>query len=296
LAVGWVYGLFGGGSSNSDPDLNAPDPFGSAFTSHTSSVPITGSVAGAPSSNPASNTTGFTAGGDFHLPLVNLNNGSQRLTAGVYFNGANALTTYASPAAIGQDSVRQMLYNIGAAARYDIGDTYLQGKLGVLFGNGKASYADASSGNFSSVGASGDLKVGREYTLVDHRTFAAPLLATKAAPKSQPSVNGGYDIKLVLSGGVFWLQDTIHGFTDTSGFVLGDEFASTWGASGYARVEADIYSGQYVWTPYAGIGVDQLIGFSHRLAVPDQGGTPGGTLFLVLLDELGVGENSALAF
>ena len=206
------------------------------------------------------------------LPVFSTNGDTQRLALGAYFN-TNTLDTTFIDAAPSGTHVRQTQYEAGGTLAYRYNTFYVQGNVGGLFGSGDVNYVDGSGGHFHSDGYRGQVIVGNVFGLFNALAVAPPTRGKAGAP----TITGGYDVNVDLAGRFTFNEQSIGAFTDSSGFVRGQERLSTEGVGGRVRLSANVYDGGSVWTPYIAATLDQQIDYSHRLFIPTQASvtTPG---------------------
>jgi len=103
---------------------------------------------------------------------------------------------------------------------------------------------------------------------------AAPArMSVKAPPRA---VDGGYGIGLDLSGHLGYLSNVARGFTDTSGFVFGDERVNSGETGLRAKLFAEVPRNGVTWMPYVSGSVDWLFNYSHVAYFPTQVAMAGG--------------------
>ena len=95
---------------------------------------------------------------------------------------------------------------------------------------------------------------------------------------AEPKPLGGYFVGLDLSGTVATYHENIGSFTDNSGFINGAENLTTWTIGGRAKLYANVFKNGLVWTPYASLGVNQQVDYSHNLNLVSQAGQAADTL------------------
>jgi hypothetical protein len=176
-------------------------------------------------------------------------------------------------------SVRQNNYSFVGMARYAVNNGYLAASVDGLVGNGKLTVAGTgATGEFDSHGLIAGGSAGKSFTLFDSRQVQSRPIITKGPPPTQ-TANGGYAIRFDLVGHVAYVTDTASGFTDTSGFIRGDEKIHFWDTGGRAQLALIIPNNNWTWTSSAGLSLDQEFGFSHTLGIPVQTGQIADTLF-----------------
>jgi hypothetical protein len=195
---------------------------------------------------------------------------NQKLVFNGAFDYTSSKTTYAGAGSINSDT-----FGFKGSALYSNNNTYLVLKGSYEFGNSNEFFAaDASSGNYRSDGYNVDARLGHVFVLFNTIAAVAPSrMPLKAAPRA---AEGGYGIGLDLSGHLGYVRDDARGFTDTSGFVFGDERV-TGGETGLrAKLFAAVPRNGVIWQPYISGSVDWLIGYSHVASFPNQVALAGG--------------------
>jgi hypothetical protein len=91
-------------------------------------------------------------------------------------------------------------------------------------------------------------------------------MAVKAPPRSPD----GYAIGLDLSGHLGYRSDVAKGFTDSAGFVFGDERVQGGETGLQAKLFATIQNNGVIWTPYVTGTVDWRFNYSHVANFPGQ--------------------------
>jgi hypothetical protein len=174
-------------------------------------------------------------------------------------------------------TLRQDIYAFGGGFRYGIGTSYLTGGAGSYFGNGSEFRTfNGSTGSFTSNGYSTGLGVGHAFTLLNALSFRkASRFATKAPPKPA----GGYIIGLDVGAHLGYANERDNGFTDSSGFVFGNEQVKFGDVGGQAKLFALIMGNGLFWMPYVAGTIDQRFGYSHTLSIPTQVALAGGDIF-----------------
>ena len=196
---------------------------------------------------------------------------NQKLVLNGAFNYTSSNTGFSGASA----SINGNTYGFQGSALYSNNNTYLVLKGSYEFGNSNEFFAaDASSGNYRSDGYNVDARLGHVFVLFNTIAAVAPSrMPLKAAPRA---AEGGYGIGLDLSGHLGYVRDDARGFTDTSGFVFGDERV-TGGETGLrAKLFAAVPRNGVIWQPYISGSVDWLIGYSHVASFPNQVALAGG--------------------
>jgi hypothetical protein len=164
-------------------------------------------------------------------------------------------------------------YTFGGGVRYGFGANYIQASAAGTTGNGTEFQAiDGSTGSFNTSGYWTDVKVGRTFLLANTIRTAYSALPAKAPPKA----TGGYVVGLDLSGHLGYADSRIGGFTDSTGFILGNSDTRYWDSGLKAKLFLLTRVGQYLWSPYVAATVDQQFGYSSNLFIPNQAAFPGG--------------------
>jgi hypothetical protein len=252
-----------GGSSTSTGDatgsFSRPDPqigYISTVGDNYRVTDTTGAASGvAPSFH--TNAEGFTENGHINLsPWLGLGS-NQRLSLGGAVSYSPSQTSFA-----GGGSIDSQMYTFTGGLAYGQtvdgsgkrGYTGLNGYytiLSVSVGAGRGTRNDNMTGGTGSYGErsyTGDLRYGRVYTL---------------ANSPATSLQGASALKLDVSAHVGRYEDSNSSFTDSSGFMFGDEILTTWQAGARARLEQSVLTTHYVLTPFIAGTVDQYFGFHH---------------------------------
>lgn len=257
-----------------DYSLNSDnDPFGD-YTSIRDKGTTATSAAGIFSGPTATAHTTDAGGGTDAFynasKIFNLGANQQVIFGGMYRYDSSR-TTYSSnsPASIGAgNTVNSSTNTFAGLATYRVGDTYLRGGLGGIWGSGTwTNTIGGVSGHSDSDGYVATVALGKVFTLLDTRTAPHSTLPVKAPPKSAA---GGYALQLDLSAHLAYASEDIGGFTDQTGFIRGDETLHFGMAGGQARLFATVPDGRVTWIPYVAGTVDQQFGYSHTLTFPVQ--------------------------
>jgi hypothetical protein len=264
-----------------DPET---DPFG-YFTSIQDKGSQTSSASGAitgPSGSSHTSDGGGGLVGTYNASKTISLSANQQLVVGALFFSDSQRTSFAAapalPAAVGLSSARVDSYTFSGSARYFVGPMYLTGYVAGNFGSGSsANGTTGATGNFNTGGYSLGGAIGKTYTLFDSRTVASSSsLPTKAPPRL---TDGGFALRLNVDADLAYAQDQVDGYTDSSGFIRGDERIHYWTVGGEARLSALIPRAGLTWSPYAAANVSQQFGFSHTLDIPTQPGQGADTIF-----------------
>jgi hypothetical protein len=192
--------------------------------------------------------------------------GDQRLSIGglgrystlhrSYGRGPN---TIGNPASLDRD-----LYSLGGFLRFDSGATYAIGLAVGHWGDGTITdHTLASTGRFDTRGATAGVVVGRVFTLSKSVADARPRPIAKARPPAP-----GPTVKLDASLFAGYTSDISEGFTDSAGFVTGEERLRFWTAGARAKLFATIPDGLWTWTPFVAAVLERQLNFSHTLSLP----------------------------
>ena len=199
---------------------------------------------------------------------------SQGLLFRGFFNYSGdelTLGSIAGLAAASAGSARFNTYTFGGSATYNIGATYAEASGAGDFGSGsETNGVDGSTGSFNTQGYFADLRIGTIFPLL--ATGGVPPVVTKAAPK----VNGGTVLALDVSGHVGYTSQQINGFTDSTGFVFGDDRTQFGDVGARVKLFMVIPDHGVYWMPYVAGTVDQLFGYSSTLNIPVQAALPTG--------------------
>jgi hypothetical protein len=190
-------------------------------------------------------------------------------------NGAFNYTSLKTNFSAASGSINSDTYGFRGSALYSNYNTYLVLKGSYEFGNnGEFFAADASSGSYRSDGYNIDARLGHVFMLFNSIAAVAPSrMPLKAPPRA---VEGGYGIGLDLSGHLGYARDDARGFTDTSGFVFGDERVQGGETGLRAKLFAAVPRNGVIWQPYIAGSVDWRFNYSHTAFFPTQAALAGG--------------------
>jgi len=204
--------LFGGGWSERRSGVGISDTAG-AFAA--------GTLA------PTSSDKTLTAGISGSYDAAHLVGANQTLRfAGSFRYERNAVEYGSSPtlAAIGvanAGTLHKDAYHFDGAALYRFGSNYLLAGGGFYFGKGSELQAiDGSTGSFATHGYSAYLQLGHVFALLG---AAEDVSLKRAITKAPPAAASRFSVGLDVSAGVGYGEETIDGFTDSTGFIWGDE-------------------------------------------------------------------------
>ena len=190
---------------------------------------------------------------------------NQHLLFNGAFNYTNTSTNFGG-AGVG-NSINGDNYSFTGTAVYSNYDTYLALKGGYNFGNNSETAPDGSTGSYGSDGYDIIATAGHVFWLLNTMPQPAPSrMALKAAPKT----SDGYAIGLDLSGHIGYHSDVARGFTDSSGFVFGDERVHYGDTGLQAKLLADVQDYGVTWQPYVAGTVDWRFNYSHVANFPGQ--------------------------
>ena len=190
-------------------------------------------------------------------------------------NGAFNYTSSNTGFSAASGSINSNTYGFKGSALYSNYATYLVLRGSYEFGNNSEFTAfDASSGNYRSDGYNLDARLGHVFMLFNTIIAATP---SRMPVKARPRVaERGYAIGLDLSGHLGYASNVARGFTDTSGFVFGDERVQG-GVTGLrAKLFASVPRNGVIWQPYISGSVDWRFDYSHIASFPTQVALAGG--------------------
>jgi hypothetical protein len=184
------------------------------------------------------------------------------------FNGAfNYTSSNTNFGGVGAgSSINSDNYSFKGTALYANYDTYLALTGSYQFGN-NTEMSSGSTGSYSSDGYHIDAAVGQIFYLLNTMTQAAP---SRMALKAQPKPSDGYAIGLDLTGHLGYTSDVARGFTDTSGFIFGDERAQGGETGLRAKLFALVQNYGVTWQPYVSGSVNWRFDYSHVANFPGQ--------------------------
>jgi hypothetical protein len=187
------------------------------------------------------------------------------------FNGAfdytNSSTNFGGIGA--GSSINSENYNFTGTAFYSNYDTYVALKGSYQFGNNSEfNSSDSSTGSYRSDGYDIDATLGHVFWLWNTISQTpTSRMAVKAPPRT---TSDGYAIGLDLSGHLGYQSDVAKGFTDSAGFVFGDERIQGGETGLQATLFAAVRNNGLTWTPYVTGSVDWRFGYSHVANFPGQ--------------------------
>ena len=246
---------------------------GGGYSARSSGVGITDTAGSlAPGSvSTASRTSAGSGGVSGSYDVSNFVGPNQKLVLNGAFNYTSSRTNFSGASA----SINSDTYGFRGSALYTNDKTYLilSGYYG--FGDNSEFFAaDASSGRYRSDGYNVDARLGHVFMLFNSIAAVAPPRMSVKAPRK--AADGGYAIGVDLSGHLGYSEDVARGFTDTSGFVFGDE-RMRFGETGLrAKLFAAIPRNGVVWQPYISGSVDWRFDYSHVTSFPTQVALAGG--------------------
>lgn len=264
-----------------------PDPFADDTITNDRGIRATSAATGAVGPAIGSRTTDVGGGADGSFPYQETFSPgvNQTVTVGGLLRYDSIRTSFYDGAftAIPQ-TARQGIYTTQGTARYQVGNTYLDGYVSGNWGSGNVS-GSVTAGNFTSRGGSGGVSIGHTFSpfapSMEAAGFAVP---TKAPPKPIIAASPLSALQIDVSANLGYATNTVNAFTDNAGFAWGDETVRYWQAGGQATFfERIIYAG-YAMTPSASVGIESQFDFSHTLGIPAQ------PAFAVTADTLSLGS------
>jgi hypothetical protein len=197
---------------------------------------------------------------------------NQKLLLDGAFNYTSSSLNYAG----GAGSINSDAYDFKGSALYTNYQSYVALSASYGFGTNHEFFAgDLSSGNYRSDSYDVDARFGHVFVLFNSIATAAPLprMSVKAPPRT---ADGGYAIGVDLSGHVGYANSVARGFTDSSGFVFGDETAQGGEGGLRAKFFAEVPRNGVTWLPYITGTVDWRFDYSHVAYFPTQVALAGG--------------------
>jgi hypothetical protein len=159
-------------------------------------------------------------------------------------------------------------YRFTGTGLYSNYNTYLVLKGSYQFGNNSEfNSSDGSTGSYRSDGYDIDATVGHVFWLLNRMS---QIPASRMAVKALPSTPDGYAIGLDLSGHLGYQSSVAKGFTDSTGFVFGDERVEGGETGLRAKLFANVQNRGVVWQPYVTGTVDWRFNYSHIANFPGQ--------------------------
>jgi hypothetical protein len=188
----------------------------------------------------------------------------------LWFNGAfdytNSSTNFGGVGA--GSTINSNNYSFTGTGLYSNYNTYLAVTGSYQFGNNSEfNSSDSSTGNYRSDGYDIDARVGHIFWLLNTMSQTP---AARMAVKAPPRTPDGYAIGLDLSGHLGYQSDVAKGFTDSSGFVFGDERVQGGETGLKAKLFASVQNNGVIWTPYVTGTVDWRFNYSHIANFPGQ--------------------------
>jgi hypothetical protein len=186
------------------------------------------------------------------------------------FNGAfdytNSSTNFGGVGA--GSSINSQNYSFTGTALYTNYSTYVELTGGYQFGNNSEfNSSNSSTGSYSSDGYDIDVRLGHIFWLFN--TMSQPPVS-RMAVKAPPRTSDGYAIGLDLSGHLGYESDVAHGFTDSAGFVFGNERVQGGETGLKAKLFATVQNNGLMWMPYVAGTVDWRFNYSHIANFPGQ--------------------------
>jgi hypothetical protein len=188
------------------------------------------------------------------------------------FNGAfdytNSSTNFGGVGA--GSSINSENYSFRGTALYTNYSTYVELTGAYQFGNNSEfNSSNSSTGSYSSDGYDIDVRLGHIFWLLNTMSQTP---ASRMAVKAPPRTSDGYAIGLDLSGHLGYESDVAHGFTDSAGFVFGDERVQGGETGLKAKLFATVQNNGLMWMPYVAGTVDWRFNYSHIANFPGQVG------------------------
>jgi hypothetical protein len=276
---GMHLGLY---TNSSTPSADSLNGFGGASYSHQSAVSVTDALGGLAAGSLSPGYDSTSAGGGIK-GVIDLSSyfglpSNQKFILGGIFdlesNSTKFGTTTAAlaPTLSSSGSVSTSTYTPTIYAGYKINETYFLLSQSVDWNYGDiTNNVTAGIGNFTSFGYTTDLRIGNAFTLFRTPDYASPGPVTKGPPRTV----SGYAIKLDVSGHVGYSDERSNSFTDSSGFMYGNDDLHYWVLGGTARLFTEVPYWGRVWTPYLSQGIDQRVDYQHTFTIPTQGGVAG---------------------
>jgi hypothetical protein len=186
------------------------------------------------------------------------------------FNGAfdytNSSTNFGGVGA--GSSINSNNFSFTGTGLYSNYNTYLALTGSYQFGNNSEfNSSDGSTGSYRSDGYGIDASVGHIFVLLN--TMSQPT-TSRMAVKAPPKPSDGYAIGLDLSGHLGYQSSVARGFTDSAGFVFGDERVQGGETGLKAKLFAVVQNNGVLWQPYVTGTVDWRFNYSHIANFPGQ--------------------------
>jgi hypothetical protein len=188
----------------------------------------------------------------------------------LFFNGAfdyaNSSTNFGGVGA--GSSINSQNYSFTGTALYTNYSTYVELTGAYQFGNNSEfNSSNNSTGSYSSDGYDIDVRLGHIFWLFNTMSQTP---VSRMAVKAPPRASDGYAIGLDLSGHLGYESNVAHGFTDSSGFVFGDERVQGGETGLKAKLFATVENNGLMWMPYVAGTVDWRFNYSHVANFPGQ--------------------------
>lgn len=219
----------------------------------------------------ASRTSAGSGGISGSYDASNFVGSNQKLMLNGAFNYTSSKTNFAAASG----SINSDTYGFKGSALYSNNRTYLLFEGAYEFGNNNEFFAaNTSSGSYRSDGYNIDARLGHVFALFNTIVAPAPArMSVKAPPRM---ADGGYAVGLDLSGRLGYGSNVARGFTDSSGFVFGDERVKGGETGLRAKLFAEVPRNGVTWVPYVSGSVDWLFDYSHIASFPTQVALVGG--------------------
>jgi hypothetical protein len=188
----------------------------------------------------------------------------------LFFNGAfnytNSSTNFGGVGA--GSSINSENYDFTGTALYSNYNTYVALTGSYQFGNNSEfNSSNSSTGHYNSDGYDIDVRLGHVFWLFNTMSQTP---VSRMAVKAPPRASDGYAIGLDLSGHLGYESNVAHGFTDSSGFVFGNERVQGGETGLEAKLFATVQNYGVIWQPYVAGTVDWLFNYSHIANFPGQ--------------------------
>jgi hypothetical protein len=191
---------------------------------------------------------------------------NQKLLFNGAFDYSNSSTNFGGVGA--GSTINSNNYSFTGTGLYSNYDTYLALTGSYQFGNNSEfNSSDNSTGSYRSDGYDIDATVGHVFWLLNTMSQTP---ASRMAVKALPKPSDGYAIGLDLSGHLGYQSSVAKGFTDSAGFVFGDERVQGGETGLKAKLFATVQNNGLMWTPYVTGTVDWRFNYSHIANFPGQ--------------------------
>jgi len=260
-------------------------PFGDVSSTRVKALGITDTAGLAPPGTTAPTVRDLAGGGGLFGTLdvsrsFNLNANQQLIIGGVFDYQNDGITNGPVPGFASAGSLRRDGYTVAGMFLYSMDRAYLQGVLAGELGNSSSvNNTTGGAGSFTSEGISTDFRIGNAFSLFRTAAPDVPSYPVKAMPVKAPVA--GNEVFLDLSAHLASEYHRDNAFTDSTGFITGNQTLQYWQAGAKAKLFENIPYNGLIWTPWVAGTIDQQFGFTDSILIPVQAAVPTGDTFFV---------------